>query len=66
MFSSTIVRFKRIDVCSSAKTETQAAFSIAQSSKSAQIDADIHVPLFEDVLRVMAGIPNRKLVTITE
>ena len=33
---------------------------------TAQIDADVHVPLFEDVLRVMAGIPNRKLVTITE
>ena len=33
---------------------------------TAQIDADVHVPLFEDVLRVMAGIPSRKLVTITE
>ena len=33
---------------------------------TAQIDADIHVPFFEDVLRVMAGIPSRKLVTITD
>lgn len=33
---------------------------------TAQIDADVHVPFFEDVLRVMAGIPSRKLVTITE
>jgi len=33
---------------------------------TAQIDADVHVPLFEDVLRVMAGIPSRKLATITE
>ena len=32
---------------------------------TAQIDADVHVPLFEDVLRVMAGIPSRKLATIT-
>jgi hypothetical protein len=32
---------------------------------TAQIDADVHVPLFEDVLRVMAGIPSRKLTTIT-
>jgi len=31
---------------------------------TAQIDADVHVPLFEDVLRVMAGIPSRKLATI--
>jgi hypothetical protein len=33
---------------------------------TAQIDADVHVPLFEDVLRVMAGIPSRKLTTITD
>ena len=33
---------------------------------TAQIDAEIHVPLFEDVLRVMADIPGRKLVTITD
>ena len=33
---------------------------------TAQIDADVHVPLFEDVLRVMAGISSRKLVTITD
>ena len=33
---------------------------------TAQIDADVHVPLFEDVLRVMAGIPSRKLMTITD
>ena len=33
---------------------------------TAQIDADVHVPLFEDVLRVMAGIPSRKLTTITK
>lgn len=33
---------------------------------TAQIDADVHVPLFEDVLRVMAGIPSRKLATITD
>jgi len=33
---------------------------------TAQIDADVHVPLFEDVLRVMAGMPSRKLVTITK
>ena len=32
---------------------------------TAQIDADVHVPLFEDVLRVMAGVPSRKLTTIT-
>ena len=32
---------------------------------TARIDADVHVPLFEDVLRVMAGIPSRKLATIT-
>jgi hypothetical protein len=32
---------------------------------TAQIDADVHVPLFEDVLRVMAGISSRKLTTIT-
>jgi uncharacterized protein (DUF779 family) len=32
---------------------------------TAQIDADVHVPLFEDVLRVMAGISSRKLATIT-
>ena len=32
---------------------------------TAQIDADVHVPLFEDVLRVMAGMPSRKLATIT-
>ena len=29
------------------------------------IDADVHVPLFEDILRVMAGLPSRQLVTIT-
>ena len=33
---------------------------------TAQIDADVHVPLFEDVLRVMAGISSRKLATITD
>ena len=33
---------------------------------TAQIDADVHVPLFEDVLRVMADIPSRKLATITD
>jgi len=33
---------------------------------TAQIDADVHVPLFEDVLRVMAGISGRKLATITD
>ena len=33
---------------------------------TAQIDADVHVPLFEDVLRVTAGIPSRKLATITD
>ena len=33
---------------------------------TAQIDADVHIPLFEDVLRVMAGIPSRKLATITK
>jgi hypothetical protein len=33
---------------------------------TAQIDADVHVPLFEDILRVMAGTTSRKLVTITE
>ena len=33
---------------------------------TAQIDADVHVPLFEDVLRVMAGMPSRKLATITD
>ena len=33
---------------------------------TAQIDTDVHVPLFEDVLRVMAGIPSRKLMTITD
>lgn len=33
---------------------------------TAQIDADVHVPLFEDVLRVMADIPSRKLTTITD
>lgn len=33
---------------------------------TAQIDAEVHVPLFEDVLRVMADIPGRKLVTITD
>jgi len=33
---------------------------------TAQIDADVHVPLFEDVLRVMAGMPSRKLATITK
>ena len=33
---------------------------------TAQIDADVHVPLFEDVLRVMAGIPSRKLATIID
>jgi hypothetical protein len=33
---------------------------------TAQIDADVHVPLFEAVLRVMAGIPSRKLTTITD
>ena len=32
---------------------------------TAQIDADVHVPLFEDVLRVMAGMPSRKLTNIT-
>ena len=32
---------------------------------TAQIDADVHVPLFEDILRVMSGIPSRKLTTIT-
>ena len=32
---------------------------------SAQIDTDVHVPLFEDILRVMAGIPSRKLTVIT-
>ena len=32
---------------------------------TAEIDADVHVPLFEDVLRVMAGMPSRKLATIT-
>ena len=29
------------------------------------IDADVHVPLFEDILRVMAGLSSRQLVTIT-
>jgi hypothetical protein len=33
---------------------------------TAQIDADVHVPLFEDILRVMSGIPSRKLTTITQ
>jgi hypothetical protein len=33
---------------------------------TAQIDADVHVPLFEEVLRVMAGISSRKLATITD
>ena len=33
---------------------------------TAQIDADVHVPLFEDVLRVMAGISSRKLATIND
>ena len=33
---------------------------------TAQIDADIHVPLFEDVLRMMAGIPSHKLEFITK
>jgi prolyl 4-hydroxylase len=33
---------------------------------TAQIDSDIHVPLFEDILRVMAGLPSRKLTTITD
>ena len=33
---------------------------------TAQIDVDVHVPLFEDVLRVMAGIPSRKLMIITD
>ena len=32
---------------------------------TSQIDTDVHVPLFEDVLRVMAGVPSRKLTTIT-
>jgi len=32
---------------------------------TAQIDADVHVPLFEDILRVISGIPSRKLTTIT-
>jgi hypothetical protein len=29
------------------------------------IDADVHVPLFEDILRVMAGLSSRQLATIT-
>ena len=33
---------------------------------TAQIDADVHVPLFEDLLRVMAGISSRKLAIITD
>jgi hypothetical protein len=33
---------------------------------TAQVDADVHVPLFEDVLRVMAGMPSHKLATITK
>ena len=35
------------------------------SITTAQIDADVHVPLFEDVPRVMAGMPSRQLATIT-
>ena len=33
---------------------------------TAQIDAEVHVPLFEDILRVMAARSSRKLATITE
>jgi hypothetical protein len=33
---------------------------------TAQIDTDVHVPLFEDILRVISGIPSRKLTTITQ